>query len=87
MNKHAKIPWRYEARKGHASKSRFVIISLEGERIAVCSESNENGKSNVEFIIRACNCHGEFLKLYEEISDSQNDLDYEIKQRLKLIIV
>lgn len=84
MSEHTKIPWRYESREGHAPTSRFVIISSEGNRIAVCSESDLNGENNVEFIVRACNCHGEFLKLCEDIEDS--DVDDFFRQRLIDII-
>lgn len=88
MSEHTELPWRYKSKAGHASTNRFVIISPKGSRIAVCSESDKNGENNVEFIVRACNCHDEFLKLCEKIQSSGwNDLDFEIKQRINAIII
>lgn len=72
----SKYTWEYEP-----LISKFVILSFEGKIIGTCYEKNQ-----AEFIVRACACHDEFLKLCEEIRSKPNDLDYEIKQRLNLIV-
>lgn len=88
--KHRKLPW-YVMNDEYKEGCFYIASSIDAELedIEICSVWNkwteDQGKANAEFIVKACNAHYELLDICEHIFDSvvQGDAVLEDIEQIK----